>query len=66
VDGRVVPSSYIYMAGRHLLGWHAGMHDTEQATFARSTNDWTDNEQELDWVVQNFEKYTIKMFVPFD
>jgi uncharacterized protein (UPF0179 family) len=63
-DGRVIPPTYIYKGSRHLLGWHAGVQDKEQATFARSTKDWTDNELRLEWVELNFEKYTIKMFVP--
>jgi len=65
-DGRVIPPMYIYKGGKYLLEWHAGMQDKEQATFACSTKGWTDNELELEWVEQNFEKYTIKMFVPLD
>ena len=65
-DGRVIPPMYIYKGGKHLLGWHAGVQDKEQATFAQSTKGWTDNELGLEWVEQNFEKYTTKMFVPLD
>jgi len=65
-DGRVIPPMYIYKGGKHLLGWYAGVQDKEQATFAWSTEGWTDNKLGLEWVEQNFEKYTIKMFVPFD
>jgi len=65
-DGRVIPPMYIYKGGKHLLGWHAGVQDKEQATFAWSTKGWTDNELGLEWVEQNFEKYTTKMFVPLD
>jgi hypothetical protein len=63
-DGRVIPPMYIFKGSRHLLGWHAGMKDKEQATYAWPTKGWTDNELGLDWVEQNFEKYTTKMFVP--
>ena len=63
-DGRVIPPMYIYKGSRHLLGWHAGVQDKEQATFTRSTEGSTDNELGLEWVEQNFEKYTTKMFVP--
>jgi len=65
-DGRVIPPMYLYKGGKHLLGWHAGVQDKEQATFAWSTKGWTDNVLGLEWVEQNFEKYTIKMFVPLD
>jgi len=40
--------------------------DKEQATFAWSTKGWTDKELELEWMEQNFEKYTIEIFVPLD
>jgi len=63
-DGRVIPPMYIYKGGKHLLGWHADVQDKEQATFAWLTKGWTDNELGLEWVEPNFEKYTIKMFVP--
>jgi len=56
----------IIKGGKHLLRWHAGVQHIEQAKFAWSTKGWTDNELELEWVEQNFEKYTIKMFVPLD
>jgi hypothetical protein len=36
-DGRVIPPMYIYKGSRHLLGWHTGVQDKEQATFAWST-----------------------------
>jgi len=49
-DGRVIPPMYIYKGSRHLLGWHAGVQDEEQATFAWSTKGWTDNELGLEWV----------------
>jgi len=65
-DGRVIPPMYIYKGGKHLLGWHAGVQDKEEAIFAWSTKGWTDNELGLEWVEQNFEKYTTKMFVPLD
>ena len=64
VDGRVIPPMYINKGSRHLIGWHAGMQEKEQATFAWSTKGWTDIELRLEWVEQNFEKYTIKMCVP--
>jgi len=41
---------YIYKGSRHLLGWHAGVQDKEQATFAWLTKGWTDNELGLEWV----------------
>jgi hypothetical protein len=63
-DGRVIPLMYIYKESRNLLGWHAGMQDKEQATFAWSSKRWTDNQLGLEWVEENFEKYTNKMFVP--
>jgi hypothetical protein len=63
-DGRVIPPMYINKGSRHLLGWHAGVQDKGQATCAWSTKGWTDNELGLEWVEQNFEKYTTKMFVP--
>jgi len=65
-DGRVIPPMDIYKGSRHLLGWHAGMQDKEQATFAWSTTGLTDNELGLEWAEQNFEKYTTKMCVPWD
>jgi hypothetical protein len=65
-DGSVIPPMYIHKGGKHLLGWHAGVQDKEQATFAWSMKGWTDNELELECVEQNFEKYTTKMFVPSD
>jgi len=40
--------------------------DKEQATFTWTTKGQTDNELGLEKVEQNFEKYTIRMFVPFD
>jgi len=64
-DGRVIPPMYMYNGSRHLLGWHAGVQDKEQATFAWSTKGWTNNELGLEWVEQNFEKYTTKTFVPW-
>jgi len=63
-DGRVIPPVYIYKGSRHRLGWHAGVHHKEQATFAWSTKGWTDNVLGLKRVEQNFEKYTTKMFEP--
>jgi len=33
-DGRVILPRYIYKGGKHLLGWHAGVQDKEQATSA--------------------------------
>jgi len=33
-DGRVIPPSDIYKGSRHQIGWHAGMQENEQATFA--------------------------------
>jgi len=65
-DGRVIPPVDINKGSRHLHGWYAGMQDKEQATFPWSTEGWTDNELGLEWVEQNFEKYTAKMFVPSD
>jgi len=65
-DGGVIQPKYIYKEGKHLLGRHGGVQDKAQATLAWSTKDGTDNELELKQVEQNFEKYTIKMFVPFD
>jgi len=65
-DRRVIPPINILKGGKHLLRWHSCVQDKEQATFAWSTKDWTDNELGLEWVEQNFEKYTIKMFVPLD
>jgi len=65
-DGRVIPPMYIYKEGKHLLGWHTGVQDKEQPTIAWSTKGWTDNELGLEWVEQNIEKYTTKMFVPLD
>ena len=62
-DGRVISPMYIYMGSRYLLEWHAGVQDKEQAIYAWSTKGWTDNELRLQWVEQNFEKYTIKIFV---
>jgi hypothetical protein len=35
-DGRVIPCMYIYTGSRHLLGWHTGIPDKEQATLAWS------------------------------
>jgi len=49
-EGRVIPPMYIYKGGKHLLGWHAGVQDKEQATFEWSTEGWTDNELGLEWV----------------
>jgi len=65
-DGRVIPPIYIYKGGKHLPGWHAGVQDKEQATFAWSIKGWTDNELGLEWVEQNFEKHTTTMFLPLD
>jgi len=65
-DGRVIPPSDIYLGSRHQPGWHAGMQEKEQATFAWSTKGWTNNQPGLERVEQNFEKYTIKMFAPWD
>jgi len=47
-DRRVIPPRYIYKGSRHLLGWHAGVQDKEQATFPLSTKGWTDNELRLE------------------
>jgi len=55
---------YIYKEGKHLLGWHAGVQDKEETTFALFTKGWTDNKLGLEWVEQNIEKYTMEMFVP--
>jgi hypothetical protein len=33
-NGRVIPPVDIDKGSRHLLGWHAGVQDKEQATFA--------------------------------
>jgi len=65
-DDRVILPMYIYRGGMHQVRWHDGVQDKEQATFASSTEDWSNNELGLDWVELNFEKYTIKMFVPLD
>jgi hypothetical protein len=66
-NGRDMPLMYIYnRGGKHLLEWHVSVQNKEQEIFAWSTKDWTDNELRLEWVEQNFEKYTIKMFVPLD
>jgi hypothetical protein len=47
-DGRVIPPMLIYKGSRHLLGYHAGVQDKEQSTFAWATKSWTDNELELE------------------
>jgi len=65
-DGRVIPPMYIYNGGKHLQEWHAGVKHNEEASFAWSTKGWTDIQLRLEWVGQNIEKYTIKMFVPLD
>jgi hypothetical protein len=39
VDDSIIPPMYIYNGGKHLLGWHAGVQDKEQAIFAWSTKD---------------------------
>jgi hypothetical protein len=36
-DGQGIPPMYIYQGGQHLLGWHAGVQDKQQATFGWST-----------------------------
>ena len=63
-DYRLIPPMYIYKEGKHLLGWHAGVQDKEETTFALFTKGWTDNKLGLEWVEQNIEKYTMEMFVP--
>jgi hypothetical protein len=56
--GTVIPLMYVYMGRKHIIGWHAGVQDKEQATFAWSSKGWTENESGLEWVEKNFEKFT--------
>jgi len=65
-DSRVLSAMQICKCGKSLLGCHAGVQDNAQAIFPWSTKDWTYNELGLEWVKQNFDNYTIKMFVPWD
>jgi hypothetical protein len=57
-DGRVLPPMFIYKASAHLMGWHAVVQKEEKATCAWSPKGWTDQELELEWVDQNFNRYS--------
>ena len=57
-DGSVVPPMYIYKGSSHIMGWHAAAHTQEEATFAWTKTGWTDRVLGLEWLAENFDKYT--------
>ena len=56
--GSLLPPMYIYKGSSHLMGWHASVHAQEKATFAWSKTGWTIRVLGLEWLVENFDKYT--------
>jgi len=57
-DGRVLPPMFIYKGSAYSMGWHAAVQKEEKATFAWSPTGWTDRELGLQWVEQNFNRYS--------
>ena len=57
-DGSVLPPMYMYKGSSHIMGWHAAAHAQEEATFAWTKTEWTDRVLGLEWLAENFDKYT--------
>ena len=57
-DGSVLPPMYIYKGSSHLMGWHAAVQAQGKATFSWSKTGWTDRVLGLEWLAENFDKYT--------
>ena len=57
-NGSVLPPIYIYKGSSHLMGWHVAVQAQEKATFSWSKTGWTDRVLGLEWLAENFDKYT--------
>jgi hypothetical protein len=56
--GKVLPPMIINEGAGHYYGWYAELNEEDQATFAFSPNGWTDSVLGLEWLRDNFDKYT--------
>lgn len=57
-SGVPVPPMVINKGTAHYKGWYAQVERRDVATFSHSTKGWTDSKLGMDWLVDNFEKYT--------
>jgi DDE superfamily endonuclease len=57
-DGIALPPMVINKGKAHYVGWYAGITEEDVATFGCSPKGWTDNCLGVEWLKQNFEKYT--------
>lgn len=61
--GVALPPMIINQGAGHYKGWYAGVGGGDIATFGYSPKGWTDSCLSIEWLTQNFEKYTAEMSV---
>jgi hypothetical protein len=59
--GTPLPPMIINQGTAHYKGWYAGVEGQDIATFSYSPKGWTDSKLGMDWLTDNFEKYTAPM-----
>lgn len=59
--GIAIPPMVINQGTAHYKGWYAGVEKRDIATFAYSPKGWTDSKLSLDWLSDNFNKFTAEV-----
>jgi hypothetical protein len=59
--GVPLPPMVINQGAGHYKGWYAGISSKNIATFAFSPKGWTDTFLGIEWLTQNFDKYSAKV-----
>ncbi|KAH0607923.1 uncharacterized protein H6S33_001975 [Morchella sextelata] len=56
--GEALPPMVINQGMAHYKGWYAGVKGDDIATFSYSPKGWTDSFLGMEWLIQNFDKFT--------